>query len=116
MMIKHCDGNGRMSKAVIAGDTIYFCGQTSRDGGDIKVQTEAVLKKIDDLLAAYGTDKRHLIMVQIYLKNMEDFSGLNEVYDKWVEPGFEPARACVEAALAAPHILVEMVVTAVKKD
>lgn len=45
MMIKHCDGNGRMSKAVIAGDTIYFCGQTSRDGGDIKVQTEAVLKK-----------------------------------------------------------------------
>lgn len=29
---------------------------------------------IDDLLAAYGTDKRHLIMVQIYLKNMEDFS------------------------------------------
>ena len=53
---------------------------------------------------------------QIYLKNMEDFSGLNEVYDKWVEPGFEPARACVEAALAAPQILVEMVVTAVKKD
>ena len=78
--------------------------------------SEAVLKKIDDLLAAYGTDKRHLIMVQIYLKNMEDFSGLNEVYDKWVEPGFEPARACVEAALAAPQILVEMVVTAVKKD
>ena len=116
MMIKHCDGNGRMSKAVIAGIQIYFCGQTSRDGGDIKVQTEAVLKKIDDLLAAYGTDKRHLIMVQIYLKNMEDFSGLNEVYDKWVEPGFEPARACVEAALAAPQILVEMVVTAVKKD
>ena len=55
-------------------------------------------------------------MVQIYLKNMEDFSGLNEVYDKWVEPGFEPARACVEAALAAPQILVEMVVTAVKKN
>ena len=58
---------------MIAGDTIYFCGQTSRDGGDIKVQTEAVLKKIDDLLAAYGTDKRHLTWFKIILKKYGRF-------------------------------------------
>ena len=58
MMIKHCDGNGRMSKAVIAGDTIYFCGQTSRDGGDIKVQTEAVLKMIFLL---------HMVLISVIL-------------------------------------------------
>lgn len=115
MEIKRYEGNGRMSKAVVAGDTIYLCGQTCRDGGDIKVQTAAVLKKVEDLLAAYGSDKRHLLMVQIFLKDMADFAGLNEVYDAWIEDGCEPARACVQATMAAPQILVEIVVTAAKK-
>lgn len=112
MNIQRYEGNGRMSKAVVAGQTIYFCGQTCRDGGDIRVQTSAVLKKIDDLLAACGSDKRHLLMVQIFLKDMADFAGLNEVYDKWIKDGYEPARACVQATMAAPDILVEIVVTA----
>ena len=115
MEIKRYEGNGRMSKAVVAGDTIYFCGQTCRDGGEIKAQTAAVLKKVEDLLDAYGSDKRHLLMVLIFLKDMADFAGLNEVYDAWIEDGFEPARACVQAEMAAPQILVEIVVTAAKK-
>ena len=45
MDVKRFDGNGRMSKAVIAGDMIYFCGQTSRDGGNLAEQTRVVLKK-----------------------------------------------------------------------
>ncbi|KAF5063317.1 2-iminobutanoate/2-iminopropanoate deaminase [anaerobic digester metagenome] len=114
MNIKRYEGNGRMSRAVVAGETIYLCGQTSRDGGDIQAQTAAVLQKIDDLLAAYGSDKKHLLMVQIFLKDMADFAGLNQVYDLWIEDGFEPARACVQATMAAPGILVEIVVTAAK--
>lgn len=116
MKIQRFDGNGRMSKAVVAGETIYFCGQTCRDGGDIQAQTAVVLKKIEDLLAAYGSDRKHLLMVQIFLKDMADFAGLNEVYDKWIEGGFEPARACVQATMAAPEILVEIVVTAAVAD
>lgn len=112
MKIQRYEGNGRMSRAVVASETIYFCGQTSRDGGDIQAQTTVVLKKIEDLLTTYGSDKKHLLMVQIFLKDMADFAGLNEVYDKWIEDGFEPARACVQATMAAPEILVEIVVTA----
>lgn len=115
MEIKRFEGNGRMSKAVIAGDTIYLCGQTCRDGGGIGQQTGAVLKKVEDLLDACGSDKRHLLMVQIFLRDMKDFDAMNAVYDAWIETGYEPARACVQAAMAAPEILVEIVVTAAKR-
>lgn len=115
MELKRFEGNGRMSKVVEAGDTLYLCGQTCREGGTIQEQTAAILEKIDGLLESHGSDKRHLLMVQIYLKDMCDFSGLNEVYDAWVEAGSEPARACVQATMAAPSILVEIVVTAAKK-
>ena len=115
MEIKRYESNGRMSRAVVAGETIYVCGQTSRDGGDIKTQTAAVLAKIENLLETYGSDKKHMLMVQIYLKDIGDFAAMNEVYDPWIVDGHEPARACVQAPLAAPEILVEMVVTAAKK-
>lgn len=115
MEIKRYDGNGRMSKAVVAGDTIYLCGQTCRDEAGIRAQTSAVLKKIEDLLHTYGSDKQHLLMVQIFLKDIGDFAEMNGVYDAWIEDGYEPARACVQATMAAPEILVEIVVTAAKK-
>ncbi len=47
MEIKRYEGNGRMSKAVVHGDTLYLCGQTAREGGDVKDQTRIVLEKIE---------------------------------------------------------------------
>lgn len=112
MEIKRYEGNGRMSKVVVFNDTIYLCGQTCRDQQGIQAQTRAVLKKIEDLLLAHGSDKQHLLMVQIFLKDMGDFEAMNAVYDAWIEDNFEPARACVQAAMASPEILVEIIVTA----
>jgi len=62
------DSNARLSRVVIHGDTVYVAGVTSSVSGDIVVQTRDVLSKIDGYLASAGTDKRHLLSVQIWLK------------------------------------------------
>lgn len=115
MEIKRFEGTGRMSRVVEHNNTLYLCGQTYGDSDDIKEQTQGVLNKIDDLLAKYGSDKKHLLSITIYLRDMKDFSAMNEVWDNWVEAGFEPARATVEARLARETLLIEMTVIAAKK-
>ena len=64
------------------------------------------------LEAEAGSDKTRILSVTIYLKDMADYAGLNEVYDAWVAEGAAPARACVEAKLYDPRVLVEMMVVA----
>lgn len=113
--MQHFEGNGRLSQAIVNGDTIYFSGQTSRDGGTVAEQTKAVLNKIDVLLEKYGSDKKHILNAQIFLRDMRDFQEMNTVWDAWVEKRYEPTRACVEARLAADIIGVEIVIIAAKK-
>ena len=114
MAIQRFENNGRMSKAVIFNNTLYFCGQTC-DVGDIKEQTAAVLAKVEDLLNKYGSDKENILSITIYVKDMKDFADMNAVYDAWVAKGHEPARACVEAKMARENLLVEMSVVAAVK-
>lgn len=111
MEIKRYENNGRMSRAVVHNNTVYLCGQTHGEG-DVKEQTKEILAKIEDLLNKYGSDKKHILSVTIYLRDIKDFAEMNSVWDAWVEQGFEPARACVEARLAREALLVEMSVTA----
>lgn len=116
MEIKRYEGTGRMSRAVVHNETIYLCGQTCGDADkDIKEQTKVVLEKVEELLAKYGSDKRHILSTTIYLKDIAMFQDMNEVWDAWVEEGFEPARACVEAKMARESILVELSVVAAIK-
>lgn len=111
MEIKRYEGNGRMSRAVVHNNTVYLCGQTHGEG-DVKNQTSEILGKIEDLLNKYGSSKENILSVTIYLRDMKDFQDMNSVWDAWVESGFEPARACVEARLARENLLVEMSVIA----
>lgn len=104
-----------MSKAVRFGDMLFLCGQTDTTESDIKGQTKAVLAKIDNLLNKYGSDKDHILSATIYVKTMDDFAAMNEVWDAWVCDGHEPARACVQAEMARKEILVEIVVSAALK-
>jgi enamine deaminase RidA (YjgF/YER057c/UK114 family) len=115
MEIKRYEGTGRMSRAVVYNNTVYLCGQTFGDAADIQAQTKGTLKKIEDLLEKYGSDKQHILSVTIYLRDMKDFAAMNEIWDAWVEDGYEPARACVEARMARDTLLVEMSVTAATK-
>lgn len=107
----------RMSKIVIHNDTVYLCGQVAKDAnGDIKEQTRTMLKKVDDLLVQAGSDREHILSATVYLKDMQYFKEMNEVWDAWVIEGHSPARACVAAQMARPELLVEIsVIAAVKK-
>lgn len=115
MEIKRFETNERMSRAVVHNNTLYLCGQVHAEG-DIKEQTAGVLAKIEDLLNKYGSDKNHMLSVTIYIKDMKDFADMNFVWDSWVEKGFTPARACVEAKMARECLLVEMSVVAAIKE
>jgi enamine deaminase RidA (YjgF/YER057c/UK114 family) len=111
MSVKRINAGARMSGAVVNGNTVYLAGQVA-DGPTVKAQTEAVLKKIDDLLGQAGSSKANLLSTVIYLSDIRTFDEMNAVWDAWVSPGNTPARATVEARLAAPKYLVEIMVTA----
>ena len=105
----------RMSRIVVHGETIYLCGQVAKDDtADIKGQTATTLEKIEELLSSVNSDKTRLLSVTIYLSDMKLFKEMNSVWDAWVTPGAAPARACVEARMARPELLVEMSVIAAK--
>lgn len=103
----------RLSEMAVFNQVAYLAGQVADDlGQDIKGQTTQVLAMIDKLLQEAGTDKAHILMAQIYLADLADFAGMNEVWDDWVAPGDAPPRATVQAKLANPGYRVEIVITA----
>jgi enamine deaminase RidA (YjgF/YER057c/UK114 family) len=109
MSITRNHSNARMSQSVIHGDTIYLAGQVARDSNaNISVQTEQVLDKIDQLLTDAGSSKSRILSAQIWLANIGHFAEMNQVWDAWVAEGDAPARACIEARLASPDLLVEI--------
>ena len=64
------------------------------------------------MLAEAGTDKTKILTATIWLADMSGFGEMNKIWDAWVAPGHAPARACVEAKLAAPIYTVEIMVVA----
>ncbi|MEX3955206.1 enamine deaminase RidA (YjgF/YER057c/UK114 family) [Trinickia symbiotica] len=115
-VIRHHVGK-RLSEIAIHNGTVYLAGQIAEDTTqDITGQTREVLGHIDRLLGEANSDKSLLLSVQIYLSDMENFGGMNAVWDEWVAPGATPPRATVEAKLANPECLVEVVVVAAQKS
>ncbi len=103
----------RLSEMAIHHGTVYLAGQVADDSSlDIRGQTRQVLAMIDKLLAEAHTDNAHILMAQIYLADLADVDGMNEVWDDWVPPGDAPPRATVQAALVRPGWRIEIVVTA----
>src|SRR4029453_5255339 len=91
----------------------FFAGQGAADPkSDIVGQTEQVLAQIDSLLHEAGSDRSHLLSATIYLPDIADFAAMNAVWEKWVVAGATPARATVQAVLAAPEYKVEIQVVA----
>jgi enamine deaminase RidA (YjgF/YER057c/UK114 family) len=114
-MIKRHEVGVRMSQAVEHGGVVYLAGQVANDPKPtVAEQTQQVLSQIDKLLAAAGSDKSKLLSATIYLTDIKTFAEMNGVWEKWVSAGNTPARATVEAQLAAPQYKVEIVVIAAK--
>ena len=113
MSIERIGSTDRMSKIVKHNNTIYLCGQTACDEAwDIAEQTRRCLQKVEALLSEAGSSADKLLSVSIYIRDMKDFAAMNEVWDAWIADKPKPARACVEAHMARPNILVELCVTA----
>jgi enamine deaminase RidA (YjgF/YER057c/UK114 family) len=116
MEIKRLHVGKRLSEIAIHNGTIYLAGQIAEDTTqDIVGQTQEVLGHVDRLLNESGSDKSCILSTQIYIKDMALFPGMNEVWDSWVAQGHTPPRATVEAKLANPACLVEVVVVAAQR-
>ena len=112
-MIRRLHTGPRMSQAVIHGTTVYLAGQVADDTSqDVAGQTRQILASIDRLLDEAGSDKTRILSATIYLAEIGTFAQMNSVWDTWVARGHTPARATVEAKLAAPAYKVEIQVVA----
>src|SRR6266536_3076115 len=116
MTIQRFETGPRMSQVVIHGNTVYLAGVVANKaaGGSVADQTRDILSIIDGHLAKAGSDKSKLLSATIYITDMKTFQEMNSVWDGWVSPGNTPARATVEAKLAAPQYNVEIMVIAAK--
>ena len=116
MAIRRIEPGARMSQGVVHGETVYLAGQVANEpvGMGVTAQTQNILEQIDRLLAAAGTDKEKLLTATIYLADIGHFAEMNAAWDAWVSKENPPTRATVEAKLAAPEYLVEIVVVAAR--
>jgi enamine deaminase RidA (YjgF/YER057c/UK114 family) len=116
MSIMRLHAGPRMSQAVIHGSTIYLAGQVADQakGKSVSDQTKEILAAIERLLSEAGSDKTKILSATIYLADIATFAEMNAVWDAWVPPGHAPARATVQARLAAPVYTVEIACIAAK--
>ena len=103
-------------KAAIAGigltEFSKKSGVSELPGEGIEAQTREALSRVQTLLESVGSDKSRMLQVIIWLKSMEHFNAMNEIWEEWVPEGAAPARACGQSALASDDLLVEFTVTA----
>lgn len=108
---------GPYSQAVRVGDTLFTSGQIPIDPktgsfvpGGIAEQTTQVLDNLKAVLAQAGLDMAHVVKTTVFLKDMQDFGAMNEVYAKYLAPHgvVPPARSTVQVAALPKDALVEI--------
>lgn len=113
---------GPYSQAVQIGSLLYTSGQIPLDPatgevvqGDIKLQTKRVLDNLAGVLAAAGSSFDRVVKTMVFIKDMNDFSALNEVYAEYFvnDP---PARSCVEVARLPKDVKVEIELIALVQE
>lgn len=116
MTIARLHAGPRMSQAVVHGATVYLAGQVADQakGKSVGEQTREILATVDRLLAEAGSDRTRILSATIYLADIGTFAEMNAEWDAWIPAGHTPARATVEAKLAAPAYTVEIACIAAK--
>ncbi|KFB68399.1 RidA family protein [Candidatus Accumulibacter vicinus] len=104
----------RYSDICAHGNTIYLVETPQTLDSNVATQTREVLAGVEKLLEQVGSDKTRLLMVTIYLRDIDDLIAVNAVWDRWVPRGTAPARVCVEAKLAHHDFLIEVAVVAAR--
>lgn len=110
---------GPYSQAIEVNGMIYTSGQipvnpaTGEIPEGIEAQAEQVMKNVKNLLEAAGTGMDHVVKTTVFIKDMNDFGKINEIYAEYFK-GDCPARSCVEVARLPKDVLMEMEAIAVK--
>ena len=109
---------GPYSQAVKANGFLYMSGQVALDpktgeitGSDIKEQTERVMNNIKGILEAAGSNLHHVVKTTVFLKDMNDFAAMNEVYGRYFTTA-PPARSTVQVSRLPKDAFVEIEVIA----
>jgi len=111
---------GPYSQGIIVNNMFYSSGQIplTPEGemvqGDIKEQTHQVFKNLIAVLEAAGASLDTVVKTTVFIKNMDDFAAVNEVYGQYFNE-HKPARSCVEVARLPKDALVEIEVIALVK-
>jgi 2-iminobutanoate/2-iminopropanoate deaminase len=110
---------GPYSQAVKANGFVFVSGQVALDpktgeflAGDVRRQTERVLENLRGILEAAGTRLNHVVKTTLFLKDMNDFGAVNEVYGRYFTAS-PPARSTVGVSHLPKDALVEIEAVAV---
>ena len=110
---------GPYSQAIKANGFVFTAGQVAFDPatgqiveGDVAVQTERVMQNLAAILKAAGTGFDKVVRCGVFLKSMNDFTAMNDVYGRYF-PSAPPARSTVEVARLPKDVLVEIDVIAI---
>jgi 2-iminobutanoate/2-iminopropanoate deaminase len=113
---------GPYAQAIRANGLIFVSGQVAIDpstqqvvGGDVRAQTERVIKNLSAILEAAGSGLAKVVRATVFLKNMGDFNAMNEIYGKYFSSA-PPARSTVEVARLPKDVLLEIDVIALATD
>jgi 2-iminobutanoate/2-iminopropanoate deaminase len=111
---------GPYSQAVAAGNFVFISGQVALNPhsgelvmDNIEAETTQVMQNIESILTEAGLDFDHIVKTSIFLKDMQDFAKVNEVYGKYFKDQF-PARETIQVAGLPKNVNVEISVIAVK--
>jgi 2-iminobutanoate/2-iminopropanoate deaminase len=109
---------GPYSQAIKAGGFVFTAGQVAIDpvtgqvvSGEVSAQTERVMKNLAAILQAAGSGFEKVVRCTVFLRNMNDFAAMNEVYGRYFASA-PPARSTVEVARLPKDVLVEIDVIA----
>lgn len=111
---------GPYSQGIIVNNLFYSSGQIpltaegSMTPGGIKEQTHQVFKNLEAVLSAAGASFETVVKATVFIKSMDDFAAINEVYGEYFSTN-KPARSCVEVARLPKDALVEIEVIALVK-
>jgi 2-iminobutanoate/2-iminopropanoate deaminase len=111
---------GPYSQAIKANGFVFVSGQIAIDpatqqviAGDVAAQTDRVLRNLSEILEAAGSGLGKVVRATVFLKDMNDFAAMNEVYGKYFSSA-PPARSTVGAARLPKDVLVEIDVIALE--
>ncbi len=115
MTVKRHEPSKIYSKVVEANGFVFTAGIVADDiKQDVKGQTQQILGEIDRLLKLAGTDKSKVVSATIWVADIRSRDAMNEAWNAWTGGENLPGRACIEAKLADPKALVEIMVIAAK--